>query len=271
MKKLGILIGAALALVLAGCGGGSGIIKSKVERWNVSEAGNTVDFAQGVILRCYTLVSPASPSKGDAVREALGQIRKLKYSKEDPPKAGDKDCDWWPKRVWDWTKYGGKYYYFRFEHYQTRNDTFVIVTSASSYNSYKGFNPRPIDRADLDKFIMLVAATLGQAKGFKYGAFDNVVEHVERSPEETTTEASGRSQRAGVRTNVGASTFGVSFGNSRNTTTTTTTSDEIDIQRKHVVRFYSTEPDLGGYFDLDLIKKSIAKSIGLPNIKAVNL
>ena len=157
-----------------------------------------------------------------------------------PPKSGDKFCR-----------------SLRFpnsSYAQTKENEFILHVSMSDSSKYRAVS---IDYAKLENQVLFDAAALGRYGNFKYGVFDNTEERTQEAESQVTGSTSRTTgSETGIVTPIYKSTYGVRFGNERTTTSVDRTPNSITVNRKHFVRFYNSEPDTDGYFNVDLILKT---------------
>ena len=88
--------------------------------------------------------------------------------------------------------------------------------------------------------------------------FDNTEERKQETESEVTGSTSiTTGSETGVVTPLYNSTYGVQFGNASTTTSVQRTPNSITVNRKHSVRYYESEPDTDGYFDIDVVMSSL--------------
>lgn len=217
MKTFSILIGAGLALALAGCAGGS-----RVERVKFTMGKPTVYVDNRVrgIYSCHTLL------KYTGEKETRVYLSPLKF------KVGDLIC---PYR---YARYGTG----GFRVIQTRENKFSITSTTSGPDG-------ALSEQGAEEQILLLAAVVGRAYGFKYGVFDDAERSVDRQSGdvESTTQGTGWQ----------VSRYGITFGRKRATTTVETTPGSVSVRRRHTVTFYKDNPNFDGAFDVGLMLKSL--------------
>lgn len=145
-----------------------------------------------------------------------------------------------------------------FKYYQITKDEFVIHATAHK-SSTSG--TAAISEALFDEYILTVALTLGEAKGFTYMAFGNITESENRNKQAdtvtTTQKNSGRQTQHVYHTQYGSIGFGDNSGGSSSTTKVTRGKDSINRNLKHPIKFYKSKPAVAKFYDLKLLKKSL--------------
>ena len=244
MKTFSILIGAALSFILAGCSAVHdatvGNFESKKRWWyDPKESIDTpfVDFKGGSIghQNCILLINPFSFfSFGGIDRPPEGQ--KLIILSSDL-KEGDRHCR--------------DFQHFGFNYFQTKEDTFTVHASARSEGD--------VDRGNFEKQVMIATALLGRVKGFTYGTFELIDDNVFQDAGDTETTTTGG--RTGMTipgmTVKGVTLPGMTTGSQTGTQSTRTVGQYTEMQRKHIIKFYTDDPGSVESFNIGLLLKSL--------------
>ena len=223
----------AFPLALAACGGGKSSTSEKREAWSYEPMDSilALEGGTGYLLDCGSLIEKrkkGSPKKKTILIEKafLPQIQ---------PQSGMVFCSKYLRNI---------------RYTQTKNDGYIVTISQRATSD--DFN-----YSSLESELLAVVARIGTRDGFKYGVFDNIEER-ERASEGHITGSTSRSsgRGTGIETSLYNSVYSSHFGNANTTTTIERTSNKITVERKHIVRFYHSEPDTDKYFELNLILKS---------------
>ena len=239
----------AIPLALAACGGGSKV--SKIiphQHWTYTHDGDYIVAQDGTFghVTCAFLEEEVSKEKHINSSKHNPNYKTMtavitSRNKYYPGNPGDKFC------LVHWT--GGPSYI------QTKENEFTLQATASDSSRYRAAQ---IDYVALERKILFTAAALGRWGNFKYGVFDNAEERKQEAEAQVTGSTSRTTgSETGVVTPLYKSTYGVRYGNESTTTSVDRTPNSITVTRKHSVRYYNSEPDTDGYFNVDLILKSL--------------
>lgn len=148
--------------------------------------------------------------------------------------------------------YGAPSIQYRFSYHQIKEDEFIIHATSTSVEGKKN------DGA-FESFILIVTTVIGDHQGFKYGIFDQVSTTTDRDQGETVTTSRGTGTAGSYGTGIAGATYGLYFGSDQRTTTTKMVGQTLTIERRHHVKFYKSKPDSSAYFDLAILKNSVAR------------
>ena len=255
---LALCLALAIPLVLAACGRSSTSTHWVViphQHWTYSDAGEYLELGGGKLYHshCVILKENVSKQKHSSRSKHNPDYTAQTFvvtsnSKHYPAKSGDKFC-----HVHDHIT----------SYVQTKENEFIIQASMSDSSEYRAVS---IDYAELEGQILLDAAALGKYGNFKYGVFDNTEERTQEEESQVTGSTSRTTgSETGIVTPIYKSTYGVRFGNESTTTSVDRTPNRIIVTRKHSVRYYNSEPNTDGYFNVDLV----LESLGGENIKVI--
>ena len=246
--KLALCLALAIPFALAACGRSSHHwVITPHQHWTATYDSNYLELTQGKIYHseCYVLLENVSKEKHssrskhnpDYPADTLVVTSKFEHY---PGKSGDKICIVHPHIT---------------NYVQTKENEFIVQASLSDSSEDRAVS---IDYAALETAILYDAAALGRFGNFKYGVFDNTEERKQEAESQVTGSTSRTTgSETGIVTPLYKSTYGVRFGNESTTTSVDRTPNSITVNRKHSVRYYNSEPDTDGYFNVDLILKSL--------------
>ena len=231
----------AFALTLAACGNPRWVTITH-QHWTAAMGGEYIGFNEGKIYQsyCYVLQEDVSKAKHSSSNRHNPDYTSKTFvitsnSEHYPGKSGDKFCV---------TRFRSTTFV------QTKENEFIIQATASDSSE--------IDYAALERGILYDAAALGRLGNFKYGVFDSTEERKQEQESKITSSTSITTDSGtGVVTPLYNSTYGVRFGNASTTTSVNRTQGSITVTRKHSVRYYNSEPDTDGYFDAEIVLKSM--------------